>query len=94
LTKKPSRSGKTKKPGPSTKGASGEPPKAEAKGSAPSPPGLTGAEAKTAAEGFAPPSAPISRPIPAKRLGARAFDDNHLVSDGVDLVVSRQEIEA
>jgi hypothetical protein len=76
LTKRPSSSGKTKKPDPSTKGASGEPPKAEAKGSAPSPPGfvaltargearssgsaILGAEAKTAAEGFAPPLAGLT----------------------------------
>jgi hypothetical protein len=70
LTKRPSGSGKTKKPGPSTKGASGKPPKVEPEGPAPSPPGFValeargeakgfGATAKAEAEGFAPPPRPF-----------------------------------
>ena len=66
MTKRPSRSGKAKKPTPSTKGASGEPPKAES--------AILGAEAKTKAEPFASPPAPRQvqplEPIGIETLGA------------------------
>ncbi len=71
MTKRPSEMEEEKKPAPSTKGASGEPSKAEAKGPAPSALGsvaleargqrassgfaILGPEVKTAAQGFAPP---------------------------------------